>query len=188
MSAVGLIGLGVSAVGAGISFFSHQDTVTKQTNLSKQAENIKAQQMELDSLQRKRQAVRGSLMARAVAVSNGVAQGAGTKSSGVLGGAGGATAEGLESQKVTNASTILGQRAFKNNADYFKVTQDGQFWESIGNGISSIGNVVAGNAGTITSLGMDWFSPRTPGYNGSMGSSRSVAATGLSYATGATGW
>lgn len=141
-----------------MSFTAQQQMREQQANISKQADNIRNQQMMLDASRRKRAAIRSGLVARATAITNASNQGAGS-GSGVLGGSGAAVGNALDTMSDINSASILGNRMFANNERMFAATSNGQFWQGLGEGISSIGGAVLGNAGTITSLGQDWMKP-----------------------------
>lgn len=151
MSAVGIVGGVISLIGAGVQFGAQQDMIRRQTNISKRAENVRAQQMQLDAARRKRASIRSGLIQRAMSVSNAANQGA-LASSGAQAGATAGAANAAEGAQSVNQGTILGLRQFKNNKDYFDVTQNGQFWMGVGGGISSIGGAIMGNAGQISAL------------------------------------
>lgn len=151
MSAVGLVGGALAVAGGLIQFNAQQTMVEKQTKISKKAENIRKQQMLLDVDRRKRAAIRQGLMQRSMALSNGASQGA-SLGSGVAAGKGSGAAQAAEGAQTTNSASILGQRMFVGNAQYFDATKDGQFWSGLGGGLSSVGGTVLGNAGQINAL------------------------------------
>jgi hypothetical protein len=150
MSATALVGGAIQLVGMGIGFASHQKMVKEQTDVSKKAENVRKQQMMLDGMRRKRAAVREGLINRSLALTNATNQGA--SGSGPQAGMGAAVAGMGEGQQVVNSASILGSRMFDINQKYFEVSQGGQLWTGVGEGLSSIGGTVLGNAGSINAL------------------------------------
>lgn len=155
MSALGAIGLGLQLVGGIGSTISQNTMAAQQAAYSKEAENARSQQMQLEAQRQKRQAVRQSLMARSMALTAGASQGA-QYGSGVAGGMGEAVNTGAEYQQGTNSSTIIGGRIFDANRNYFDATANGEAAMSMWSGISSLGGVIAGNSDTIGRLGQDW--------------------------------
>lgn len=181
MSATALVGGAISLVGGVISYASQQKMIAEQTIISKKSENVRRQQMMLDAQRRKRAAIRGGLLQRSLAIANGANQGA-SKGSGVAAGAGAGAAASGEGQSTVNQASILGSRQFKYNRAYFDTTQAGQAWVSAGEGISSIGSAVLGNAGAINALTAQ--GPTTPG-GAPNGKPYGSAYTG---GWGSTGW
>lgn len=163
MSVVGLIGLGLSAVGTVISASAQQKMVAEQTKASKLAENSRQQQMQLESQRQRRQSVREAIMARSMSLTVGTSQGA-QYGSGVAGAMGQATAQGLENQNTTTQGEILGGRVFAANRQYFDATQRGQAGMALGQGISALGGAITSQAGTINKLG-GYYSQRPANSN-----------------------
>src|SRR5690606_13887283 len=123
--------------------------IQEQTAASTRAENAREQQMQLDAQRRRRVAIREAQMARSMGLTVGTAQGA-TGSSSLSAALGGATATGLENQQTSVAAETIGSRIFGANRDYFRATQRGTAGMAIGQGISSLGNALVSNAGTIS--------------------------------------
>jgi hypothetical protein len=108
--------------------------------------------MRLDASNRRRQAIRESIVARSMSLAVGTAQGA-QYGSGVASATGGATAQGAASQQQITAGETIGGRIFDANRQYFEATARGQRGMAIGQGISSLGGAIVNNAGTINRLG-----------------------------------
>jgi hypothetical protein len=152
MAIAGIIGTAISLVGTVISASAQQKMVAEQTRASKKAENAREQQMRLDATNRRRQAVRDAVMARAMGLTAGVSQGA-QSGSGVAGGIANATGQGLENQQVSSASEVLGGRVFAANREYFDATQRGSANMAFGQGLSALGGAIVSNAGAIQRIG-----------------------------------
>lgn len=161
MSVVGLIGLGLSAVGTVISASAQSKMVAEQTRASKLAENSRQQQMQLEAQHQRRQSVREAILARSMSLSIGTSQGA-QYGSGVAGAMGQATAQGVENQNLSAQGEILGSRVFAANRAYFDATARGQRGMALGQGLSAIGGALVSNAGTINQLGQ-YYTQRPSG-------------------------
>ncbi len=151
MSATALVGGAIQVVGAGLGFAAKQKMIADQTDISKKSENVRKQQMLLDATRRKRAAIREGLIMRSMALTNGTTQGA-ALGSGVQAGKGAGASRSGEGQQSTNAASILGGRMFNLNQKYFEVSQGGQLWGGIGEGLGAIGGTVVNNAGSINAL------------------------------------
>lgn len=119
----------------------------KEAKALDKAEKVREQQMSLEANRRRREAIRQSTIARAEAVSNATAQGAG-ESSALAGGAAGATSMGARNASAATQDQMAGKAVFSYNRD----ASQARGMQAIGQGISSLGNIVSNNAGTINRL------------------------------------
>lgn len=160
MSMIGLIGVAIGLVGAGLTYSAQMKMANAQEAASKKAENAREQQMQLDSAHRKRQAVREAIVARSMSLSAGVNANA-QDGSGVAASMGQATAMGGENQQVTNSTEILGSRVFAANREYFEATRKGQQGMAFGQALGSFGGALQSAAPSLQRLGTYFGSPRT---------------------------
>lgn len=158
------LGLGIAtSVGGTIAGASAQSKMAAgQREASQRAEDARQQQMSLDADRRRRQAFRESLLARSTALTVGTAQNA-SQGSGVAGGMAQATATGYQNQQTINSAENIGGRIFQANRDYAAVTAQGQSRMAFAGAMSSVGNALMSNAGTINRLGT-YLTTRTPMY------------------------
>lgn len=156
MAAISSIALGLGAaasIGGTIMGASAQSKMAKeQKEATTRAENARQQQMALDADRRRRQAFRESLLARSQALTVGTAQNA-SQGSGVAGGMAQATATGYQNQQTVNSAEQLGARIFDANRDYAAATARGQSKMAMAGALSSFGNMIMSNSGTIGRLG-----------------------------------
>lgn len=132
----GIVGTGVSVVGQ----FQQQAAMKK-------AEQIRSRQMSLEAMRAQRQALREAQIARAAALSNATAQGAGG-GSGIQGGM--AQIAGQQNTNILgiNQGLSLGQGMFAAN----RQLAAGQTMSSIGSGIQNFGSFLAQNQQTMNRL------------------------------------
>ena len=132
----GIVGTGVSAVGQ----FQQQAAMKK-------AEKIRSRQMSLEAMRAQRQTLREAQIARAAALSNATAQGAGG-GSGIQGGM--AQIAGQQNTNILgiNQGLSLGQGMFAAN----RQLAAGQTMSSIGSGIQNFGSFLAQNQQTMNRL------------------------------------
>lgn len=149
---IGLVGTAVSVAGTVVAANAQAKMVAEQTQASKKAENARQQQMQMDANHKRRQSVREGLMARAMNLAVGVAQGA-QDGSGVQSAMGGAMGMAAENQQVTTAAEVAGSRVFAANRQYADATAAGARGMAMGQGLSAIGGAITSNAGMITQIG-----------------------------------
>lgn len=120
----------------------------QQAHFSKKAESAREQQMLLESNRQKRQAFRESLLARATALSVGVAQGA-QHGSAVQGGMAQATATGRQTQQTSNAAANLGSQVFQANRQYADATMKGQIGMADAGKTIALGGMISSFSGAF---------------------------------------
>lgn len=138
------LGIGLNLVGTGLRLAG----AAKQSQAEQANEQVRKEQLTLDTARAKREAIRQSLFARSLALTNATNQGAqyGTGLQGGYGQISGATRRtltGLEENKN------LGLQIFENNAD---ISKAGMLF-SAGSGLSSLGSSLVQNWGTLNRLG-----------------------------------
>lgn len=143
MAVAGISGL-FSLAGTAVSMFGAH----KQYKAQKEAEKARRQQMALEAARARREQIRKSQVSRAQATAAAVNQGAGD-SSALEGGRAQTMNEAGRNISAINQDENLGNSIFKANAKAAK----GQFYQSLGGGISSLGGAFSSSAGTITRLG-----------------------------------
>lgn len=139
-AATGLIGTGISAVGA-----------MQQAEAARDAERLRQTQMTLEAQRSRREVVRRAIAARAVVANQAGAQGLG-QSSGALGGQSQAVAQGASNVQAINQGEQLGNRMFDINRRY----SSGQTLASIGGTIQDIGTTFAKNSDVFSRV---WGTP-----------------------------
>jgi hypothetical protein len=158
-TAISAIGVGITAISAIGQHNAQQTMISEQKTASKRSENVRYQQMYLDSQRRKRQAVRESVMARATALSQGANQGA-QGSSGLAAAMGQTYSRGLENQGTINASTGLGEQMFAANAAYSDATFNGQGSMSAWQGFGQFGRLFTNSGQQIARVGQQAMTGR----------------------------
>ena len=108
----------------------------KVAKAEKKAEKLRKQQMELESMRKKREVFREGQIRRAEVTANATSQGAG-EGSGLQGGLAGITGSVNRNNLAVNQDTEIGRGIFKANAK----AAAGRGIASIGQGISSIGSL-----------------------------------------------
>lgn len=127
--AIGLAGVGVSALGAGMQFVGAQ-----------KAERLRKRQMDLESTRARRNTVRQAVAARASALVSGEAQGA-LGSSGLAGGLGQVAAQAGSNVQGINQGQDIGNQMFRANS----MINIGQTMGSIGGTFQDIARTTARN-------------------------------------------
>lgn len=148
------IGLGLAAVGTGISVFSsYQQNEANQQAIAaqQQAEAIRRRAMEVDAERRRRQYIRESMIARATGLSNATNRGAGQSSAvpGIYGQIGGRTAFGITG---LNDALATGAGLFGANMDLFQARSNASSAEALGGlgrGLTSLGGGIVSNYGAM---------------------------------------
>lgn len=157
MFELAVIGMGLSALGVGTSFFgslmgndANQDLVSAQ----QKAEKLRYQQMQADAERKRRQAIRQGIIQQHQAVSNTVLQGAG-ESSGAYGAAGQVNQEVGWNVAGVNIAEHFGKGIYEANQQALAAKGEianAETIKSFGSGLSSLGGAMLGNMGTINSL------------------------------------
>jgi len=142
---IAAIGLGLSAVGGAVTYMGQQKAAAAQ----KKQEKIRKQQMNLDLMRQRREALRKMLIARALGISNAANQGAGIADSSVQGGIAQATGQGNMSLTDINQNGQLGTAMFKANA----MEASGQGTAAMGSVIGGFGSGLVNNSTTISRVG-----------------------------------
>lgn len=142
------IGLGLAAAGTGIQYSASRDASKAQ----RRAERARERQMMLENQRAQRRAIRAMQMARAQATATATSQGAG-EGSGLQGAYAGIFSQGEGSLLATRQNTILGQNIFSAN----RAAASAQSTAALGSGLTSLGNAVMRNAGTINQVGQYGF-------------------------------
>ncbi len=142
---IAAIGLGLSAAGGAVQYMGQRKAASAQ----KKQEKIRKQQMNLDLMRQRREALRKMLVARALGVSNAASQGAVASDSAVQGGIAQAVGSANIAATDINQNGQLGVSMFKANAQ-----------EASGNGIASMGSAIGSwgssmvqNSTTISRVG-----------------------------------
>lgn len=138
------IGLATSLVGTGVQAYG----AIQQTEATKRAEALREKQSNLELARQRRQVLRDSLKARAMALLNSTAQG-GTGGSGIAGGYGEIGQKTGENLVGISQAGQIGSGIFK--ANYSEA--NAQSLVSFGAGLSSFGGTVKDNAETFARLG-----------------------------------
>lgn len=146
-------GMALQAIGTGVQM----DAAQKQTDASIRAERLREQQMNLETMRQRRQAVRNALRSRAIAVASATNQGAASAgSSGLPGGLAQISNQGQDNVSGIDKGKQIGSGIFNANADY--AAAGGQM--AVGQGLSSLGGALVNNAPTIGSIGTFFGSPK----------------------------
>jgi lysyl-tRNA synthetase class II len=143
MAVAGIAGI-FSAAGSVASIFGTMETYKGQ----QKAEELRKNQMKLEASRARREQVRKTQAATAKATAAAWNQGAGT-SSALAGGVAQIRNQGQRNVIAINQDEKIGEGIFDAN----KQIARGQMMQSLGSGISSLGNAFASNAGTITRIG-----------------------------------
>jgi hypothetical protein len=138
-----LLGLALSAVGVGTAVYG----AVKSAEASEDAEKARKQQMNLDAVRRRRQAIREAQIARATAVSNASAQGA-SEGSAVQGGVAALSGNAAESIVNTNQNVLLGNAIYDANGR----RAGAESISAIGGGLQQAGSMIMQNASKIRKL------------------------------------
>lgn len=161
------IGVGLSAVGAATSLFGGMSSAQAQQQaneqyigIQRQQEEVRRQAMRLDADRRRRQLIRDAIIARSTALARGTSQGASSQGSSALPGAYGQIAgrtgfaiSGINSQEKFGEQLFdLNIQALAAKQAYSSAQSQGQMWNSIGSGLSSLGGALMGNAGTMGNI------------------------------------
>jgi hypothetical protein len=142
------VGLALSAAGLGLQAYSQNQMSEAQED----AEEARKKQMNLDSIRRRREAVREALTARSMALSNATASGA-ADSSGLQGGYGQIGGRLGQAVSGVNQSEQLGTDIFSANAAY----ADAASMAYLGQGAENLGKSIAGNAVGMSKIGSTLF-------------------------------
>lgn len=152
-AAASLGGMALQAAGTAVQM----DAAQKQTEASVRAERLREQQMNLETMRQRRQAVRSALRTRAIAISSATNQGASAGGSSALpGGLAQIGNQGQDNVSGIDKGKQIGSGIFRANADY--ATAGGQ--AAMGQGLSSLGGALVNNAPTIGSIGTFFGSPK----------------------------
>lgn len=118
------------------------------------AEELRKNQMKLEAARARREQVRKAQVSAATATAAAWNQGAGT-SSALAGGVAQIRNQAGRNVVAINQDEDIGEGMFKAN----KQIAQGGMVQALGSGISSLGNAVANNAGTISRLGGEFTVP-----------------------------
>lgn len=135
-AAIGLIGVAASIGGTVMGVMGQKKAIAAQ----KRAEELRKKQMELDSARQRREIARRATVARAQAVSDATAQGAG-QSSALQGGIAQVTGDRNRGTLAVNQNTDIGRSIFDANMQRFK----GESMMATGQGISAFGGMIGQN-------------------------------------------
>jgi hypothetical protein len=153
---VGVIGLGISAASAFMSYSAQQkqaEMQAKALQLQQQAEKSRQQQMNLEAMRKKREIVRNAIAARSEALAVGTAQGsAGDGSSALPGAYGGISGQSTGQLQAVNQNQQIGNNIFSLHRQMYGAYQqaasagsDAAMWSGIG----SLGGMLMKNNTTI---------------------------------------
>lgn len=151
---IAAIGLGLSAAGGVVQYIGQQKVAKAQ----KKQEKIRNQQMNLDLMRQRREALRKALVARALGISNATNQGAGVADSSVQGGIAQAVGQGNMSLTDINQNGQLGTAMFRANAQ----EASGAGTAAMGTAIGGFGSGLVQNSTTISRVGASfgfWKNP-----------------------------
>lgn len=162
------IGLGIAAGGAALQYSAAQKAQKSQEEsiaIQQRSEALRQQQMNLDATRRKREIVRTALAQRAAALTTTTNQGASGPGGSSLAGAYGSIAgrEGVNELGVSQ-NQELGNSMFTNNRallQSYRGAAAAATMGALGSGISSLGNALVKNQGTIGKIGDYFFGPNT---------------------------
>lgn len=151
---IAAIGLGLSAAGGVVQYMGQRKVAAAQ----KKQEKLRKQQMNLDLMRQRREALRKMLLARALGISNATTQGAVASDSAVQGGISQAVGSANISLKDINQNGEIGTSMFAANAQ----EAAGGGMASMGGAISSWGSGMVQNSTTISRVGASfglWKNP-----------------------------
>lgn len=159
-AAAGVAGVGVAALGMAEQAKGVREQRRGQEEalaLQSQIESKRQQQLNLDAMRRRREVVRQSLAARALALSTATAQGAGASGTSAIGGAYGQ----IQGRQGVNDNGIrqnqeIGNEIFGLNRGVlsaYRTVAAGQSMSQLGAGLTSFGGAILNNAGTIGKVG-----------------------------------
>lgn len=146
------VGLAIGAAGTVTSV----NAANASADASKKAEQLRKRQMELESIRQRRSAIRNSLRARSMSLTNATAQGA-AGGSGLQGGYGQIGQQTGENITGVNNAEEIGAGIFNANA----ASASAGALAAFGSGLSSLGGAIVNNAPTIASVGTYLATPRT---------------------------
>ena len=137
-------GLGLSVIGAGLRLAGAR----KQSRAQDANEELRKQQVGLDSARARRVAIREGISARSLALANATSQGA-SKGSGLQGGLAQISSSVNRTQQGIKQNEELGLGVFENNR---QISRAGAIF-SAGQGLSSLGGSLVQNYGTFQRIG-----------------------------------
>lgn len=148
---IAAIGVAASIASVAVGMSSAKEA-KKQGELSRQAEETRKTQMNLDSMRKRREMIRNAQVAAAQSQAVAGAQGASESSSaqGALAGISGQA--GVNTLGVTQ-NQELGNRLFDINAQKATSMANQQSMQSISSGLGSLGGMMMKNSGTIAQVG-----------------------------------
>lgn len=146
------LGTGVQLYGSMMQANAQKTMAENERKAAQWQQNVKQQQMQLDVQRRQRQAIRSTLVSRAMALSSGANQGA-EYGSGVAGGLSQAMGEGSGQIQTASASQYLGQQLGKANMAMVDARTKGMEDIASAQAISSFGGALVSVAPTIGRLG-----------------------------------
>jgi len=155
---IAAVGLGLTAAGVGTQMYamSQQKEVSKEmAERQKQAEAVRQQQMNLESMRKKREIIRNANVASSMAVSQATNQGGG-ESSGLAGALASVSGRSGGSALAVEQNTQLGNQMFEINKQSAGLQADRAGWDSvsgIGSGISSLGGSMVRHQQQLGSFG-----------------------------------
>lgn len=129
----------IGAVASIAGTFIQADAAAKQSQESARQEQLRKQQMTLESMRQRRQVIRNSLKARSLALVAGSAQGA-SFGSGLAGGLSQVSNQANENILGVNQGESLGGQIFDSNS---KIAEYGA-QAAFGGGLSSLGDKISG--------------------------------------------
>ena len=143
-TALTAIALGAAAIGTGVSLYGQ----SQQTAAMQRSENARQQQLNLESMRRRREIIRNAVVARSAATFSASTQGA-MYGSGLPGGQGQVYGEAGRQTGAVNQNEELGGRVFGANQDYYNASG----FTTFGTALTSLGGQILNNAGTIERVG-----------------------------------
>jgi hypothetical protein len=139
------LGLALSAAGTAVSYVGAQAAASAQ----QRSEALRKQQMDLDIMRRKREAIRQAQLARSTGQAAATAQGVNSTDSSVIGSNSQQTSNQNANITALNQNAELGVGLFKANADLASA----QGTQALGGAVSSWGSGLISNAQTIAKVG-----------------------------------
>lgn len=142
---IAAIGLAAGVAGTAVQYTGAQ----KQAKAQKKQEKIRQQQMNLDLMRQRREALRKMIIARAMGISNATSQGAVASDSSVQGGISQAIGTANISATDINQNGQLGTAMFRANAQEASAAGTA----ALGGAIGNFGSQLVQNSTTISRVG-----------------------------------
>jgi len=145
-----IAGLGVALSAAGTAATVIGQNQTAQA--SQRSEDLRAQQLQLDTTRQTRQLLRQRQVAAAQTTATATSQGANGSDSSIAGAVGESTSSAAGSLNALNQNADLGRQTFAANADASR----GQGIAGFGSALSGWGSSLVNNAATISKVGSSY--------------------------------